>query len=228
MASTHHEAKLDIELREKLGSRPARALRNRGRLPASLQFFGDSEEPLRHFSVEAAAFRAAHRHEAHLFDFEFSEGLRSGVIREIQWDLMGSDIQHIEFKGVVRGQRSDVRVPLSLVGGAVGTVNQVRDMIVVNCLPKNIPDMIEVNLETLALGAQLRPSALDLPEGITLSEDEAKKDDILLVIVEEKAMIEEVVEDDDTLDLSEGVPDDKAGSDGGGEGGSAGESGKET
>lgn len=227
MASTHHEAKLDIELREKLGSRPARALRNRGRLPASLQFFGDSEEPLRHFSVDAVAFYAAHRHEAHLFDFEFAEGLRSGVIREIQWDLMGSDIQHIEFKGVVRGQRSDVRVPLSLIGGAVGTVNQIRDMIVVNCLPKNIPDMIEVDLEALALGAQLRPSGLDLPEGIELSEAEAKKDDILLVIVEEKAMIEEVAEDDDvTLDLSEGVPDDAGGADGG-EGGSGGESGSE-
>jgi large subunit ribosomal protein L25 len=223
MASTHHEAKLEIELREKLGSRPARALRNRGRLPASLQFFGDSEEPLRHFSVESVAFYAAHRHEAHLFDFEFAEGVRSGVIREIQWDLMGSDIQHVEFKGVVRGQRSDVRVPLSLIGGAVGTVNQVRDMIVVNCLPKNIPDMIEVNLEVLLLGAQLRPSQLDLPEGITLSEEEAKKDDVLLVIVEEKAMIEEVEEDeDDTLDLSAGVPDgtgDDAGTDGG-EGGS--------
>jgi len=226
MASTHHEAKLDIEMREKLGSRPARALRNRGRLPASLQFFGSSEEPLRHFSVDAAAFHAAHRHEAHLFDFEFSEGMRSAVIREIQWDLMGSDIQHIEFKGVVRGQRSDVRVPLSLIGGAVGTVNQIRDMVVVNCLPKNIPDVIEVDLETLALGAQLRPSELDLPKGIDLSEAEAKKDEILLVIVEEKAMIEEVAEDDDTLDLSEGVPEDKGG-DSGGEGSSGGESGSE-
>lgn len=208
MSSTHHEANLAIEMRETLGSRSARSLRNAGRLPVSLQFFGDSDEPLRHFSINTAEFLAAHRHEAHLFDFEFSEGLRSAVIREIQWDLMGSHIQHVEFKGVVRGQRSDVRVPLSLIGGAVGTVNQVHDMIVVNCLPKDIPDMIEVNLEILPIGTQLHASDLTLPEGITLSEGEVKRDEVLLVIVEEKAMIEETTdEDEETIDLGEGVPD---------------------
>ena len=211
MSSTHHEAKLEVELREKLGSRTARGLRAAGRLPVTLQFFGHSEEPLRHFSVDAAAFRAAHRHEAHLFDFDFPEGTRSAVIREIQYDLMGSNIQHVEFKGVVRGERSDVRVPLSLIGDAVGTVNQVHSMMMVNCLPKNIPDMIEINLGDLPLGTQFYATDLTLPEGITLSEDEAKKNDVILSIVEEKAMVEAPVEEDDeTLDLGEGVPDPEA------------------
>jgi hypothetical protein len=50
-----------------------------------------------------------------------------------------------------------------------------------------------------------------LPEGITLSEDEAKKNDVILSIVEEKAMVEAPVEEDDeTLDLGEGVPDPEA------------------
>ena len=45
MSTTHHEAKLEVELREKLGSRTARGLRAAGRLPVTLQFFGHSEEP---------------------------------------------------------------------------------------------------------------------------------------------------------------------------------------
>lgn len=189
MSTTHHEAKLACESRATLGSRNARALRREGRLPASLQFEGTGGA-LHHFSIEEAAFQAAHRHEAHLFDLDLEGGVQSAVIREIQYDAFGSTILHVDFKGVIRGQLTDVRVPLSVLGTAAGTLNQAKDAIEVSCLPKDIPDTIEVNVDGMAAGTQLHASQLTLPEGVTLSAEEAKEDEVVINIVEQKAAAE--------------------------------------
>ncbi|MDA0948885.1 MAG: 50S ribosomal protein L25, partial [Planctomycetota bacterium] len=157
MSKSHHEAKFATEARETLGSRSARALRAAGRIPASLQFEG-RDGALCHFSIDEAEFAAARRSEASLFDLEIGGEVKSAVIREIQYDSMGSNVNHVDFKGVIRGQRSDVRVSISVTGTAQGTLNQSMDSVEVNCLPKDIPDAIEVQVGSLEPGTQLHAS----------------------------------------------------------------------
>ena len=120
--------------------------------------------------------------------------MKSAVIREIQFDSMGSVVNHVDFKGVVRGQRSDVRVSISVTGTAQGTLNQSMDSVEVNCLPKDIPDAIEVQVGSLEPGTQLHASDLTLPEGVTLSEAEAARNEAVLTIVEAKAAAPEPAE----------------------------------
>ena len=193
MSKSHHEAKLATEARESLGSRSARALRAAGRIPASLQFEG-RDGALCHFSIEEAAFAAARRQEASLFDLDIAGDVKSAVIREIQYDSMGSVVNHVDFKGVVRGQRSDVRISITVMGTPQGTLNQAMDSVEVNCLPKDIPDGVEVNVGVLEPGTQLHAADLALPEAVTLSESEAARNDTVLTVVEAKAAAAEPAE----------------------------------
>ncbi|MFT7677297.1 MAG: large subunit ribosomal protein L25 [Planctomycetota bacterium] len=156
--------------RDKVGSRSARALRNAGRVPASLQ--ADADHPHIDLSVDEYAFLTARRQHAHLFDLDFDGTSEAAVIRELQWDSMGDRILHVEFKRVVRGVATESEVALNFVGMvAEGVLTHSVTHLAISCIPSLIPDGIEVSVAGLTIGTHVRAKDLVLPEGISLAAD---------------------------------------------------------
>ena len=152
--------------RTKVGTRDAKKLRAAGRIPANLQGDGKSHVD---FSIDASNFLATRRHHTHLYDIDIDGSKEAAVVEELQWDVFGEQILHIEFKRVTRGKKTEAHVAIEFVGKPkVGVLNHITDELQIICLPSEIPDSIEVRVGHLAEGAQLFARDIDLPAGIEL------------------------------------------------------------
>ena len=181
-------ATLQAIVRDKLGSRFARALRLQGRIPASIQ--GEGEKHLE-FSIDQIEFLTARRHHEHLFDIQFVDGKHEiALVRELAWDAFGDTIVHVEFRRVVLGRKTRVEVPLEFIGHPKGGVlNHALTHVTVLALPAQIPDLIEVNVDGLDLEHSLFARDLVLPEGVELVTDPAARVANVTTVREEPAAV---------------------------------------
>ena len=157
---------LKAKKREKVGTRSAKKLRLEGRIPANLQ--GENQDHV-DFSIDMHEFMASRRHHVHLYDLDIDGNVESAVVRELQYDAFGDNIIHVEFKRVVRGQKTDAEVPVEFVGHPKsGVINHVLTTIHISCLPSQIPDAVEVRVDELGEGDSIHASDIQLPEGMDL------------------------------------------------------------
>ncbi|MFT5050248.1 MAG: large subunit ribosomal protein L25 [Chlamydiales bacterium] len=204
---------LKAKLRTALGSRSARKLRREGLIPASIPTDGEHEHV--NVSLDERQFLATRRHHVHLYDIDVEGNVESALVRELQWDSMGDQITHVEFKRVQRGVKTETEVPIEVVGQPKsGTVTLTHSEIRVLVLPSLIPDSIEVRVGEMEAGTHVKASELVLPEGCELAVD---GDLEVLVVAAERIVVEEESGDDE-----DGEPEVIDGKGDGGEGGSEG------
>ena len=158
---------LKASQRERLGSRHSRRLRAAGQLPISVQGEGKANADL---SIDTADFMAARRHHENLFDLEVDGGgTETAVVREIQYDLLGEEIVHVEFRRVVRGVETDKEVDLVFTGQFRGGIlTPTHNTIHIKAIPSKLPDVLEIKVDTLEVEHVLLAKDLPLPEGVSL------------------------------------------------------------
>ena len=99
---------------------------------------------------------------------------QQAVLRDIQRHPASEKIQHIDFLRVSADQEIDVHVPLHFVnedkcvgvkqGG--GTITHNMNEVEVRCLPKDLPEFIEVDVANVNVGESVHLSDLSLPAGV--------------------------------------------------------------
>ena len=157
------------EVRATLGTREARLLRAEGRIPASIQ---GGEGGVICVSIDSRDFWRLRRQHVHLFDLDVNGSVESATVRELQWDSLGDNLNHVEFHRVIRGVKTQVAVSLEFVGHPTGGVlNHLHNEIEVLCLPSLIPDSIEVNVDGFEVGHTISAGSIILPEGFELASD---------------------------------------------------------
>ncbi len=182
--------------RAQLGSRPARALRREGRIPANIQ--ATAEAPHLDISIDEHEFLASRRNHQHLYDIDVDGQTETAIVRELQWDVFGQRIQHVEFRRVVRGVAMESEVELAFVGKPKsGMLNHLVAHITISSVPSKIPDNIEILCAKLDTGDTVRARDLVLPEGVSLAVDE----NLLIATVQE---IQLQLPDEDEAEGSEG------------------------
>jgi large subunit ribosomal protein L25 len=117
------------------------------------------------------------------------------LIREIQRHPFKRQILHVDFQEVVAGQKVTVRVPIMLVGTAVGVrlhggiVDHTMRELTISVDPSNIPNHIDIDITELDLGQSIHVSQIPVPEGAAVL-DEAEA--AVVVIATPRAAIETV------------------------------------
>ncbi|MEO0651409.1 MAG: 50S ribosomal protein L25 [Planctomycetota bacterium] len=159
---------LKAQPRERLGSRHCRRLRAEGRLPISIQGEGKANADL---SIDLAEFLAARRHHESLFDIEVEgSGTETAMVRELQYDSLGEELVHAEFRRVVRGVETEAEVELVFLGNYRGGVMQpLHTTLRVKAIPSKLPDSIEIHKDRLEVEHFLLAKDLALPEGVSLA-----------------------------------------------------------
>jgi len=177
-------ATLKGSVRQKVGSRHARALRAGGKIPACIQGEG---KPHANIAIDEHEFLAARRHHEHLFDIEVEGGAGEvALVQELQWDPFGETIVHVEFRRVVRGQKTEVEVGLEFVGHPKGGVlNHLVTHVTVLALPSQIPDSIEVKVDEMEPGDPIVAKDLRLPEGVELAMEPDTQVAVVVTVREE-------------------------------------------
>lgn len=160
-------ATLTCKKRDKVGSRDARSLRRQGRTVANLQ--SPDGKPHIDFHFSRDEFLATRRQHVHLYDLDIEGELETAVVRELQWDALGDEIFHVEFKRVQRGVETESEVELSFYGQVKeGVLTHNVTHVTILSIPSLIPDSIEVNVEGMLVGTHIKAGDLVLPEGVSL------------------------------------------------------------
>lgn len=179
---------LNVKARNETGKKYNKRLRIAGQVPAVLYGHGEQNVNL---SVTADNVAAMLRHRARVVELKGAVNEKA-LVRDMQWDVYGLEVLHVDFSRVSEHERVVVQVTIDVRGEAPGTkeggvlevlVHQVE----IECEAESIPEKIEVNVKELHLGGEIHAGEVALPSGITMVTD----GDVLLVhCVKPKAMAE--------------------------------------
>jgi len=172
--------KLIAQPRHGTGKGPARRLRRTGKLPAVLYGHGHSEA----IAITPEALVQIRHSEAGentilelLIEGEPPQTCHA-ILREIQIDPVSRAPLHVDLYRVLMDEPITVTVPLEFVHVPEDRLKQAQAIltpllreIAVECLPRDIPEVISVDLAELDIGRALHANALVLPPGVTLVTD---------------------------------------------------------
>ena len=175
--------KLDASVRTDLGKGASRRLRREDKLPGII--YGGEEAPvsitLDHNKVNNSAdFEAFY---SHVLEINLDGKVVEVLVKDMQRHPFKPKITHIDFQRVIAGQDVHTNVPLHFVNEeksaavkAGGIAEHHVTEIEVTCLPKNLPEFIEVDMAGVEIGQTLHLSDLTLPAGVS-SVELAKNDE---------------------------------------------------
>ncbi|MCL4684283.1 50S ribosomal protein L25/general stress protein Ctc [Myxococcota bacterium] len=173
------ETALVVEARERIGKSANRKLRAAGRAPAVLYGRARDSLPL---AVDPRALdkilRASGVNALLDLTVEGHAELKESValVRELQRHPLRGDILHVDFYEVDLARVVTVDVPIHLVGKARGLefggiLEHTLREISLECLPRSIPETIEVDISAMEVGDVIHVRELVLPEGVSLLTD---------------------------------------------------------
>ena len=170
---------IEISERPALGKGSANRCRREGFIPAVAYHKADKplavQIPFKEFTALASKARRSQ-----VFTFKSDSPLLDGkvaIVKEIQQDYLKGRVTHVDFQTLKDDEEITVEVPVKLVGESPGVkvfqgiLTFVTHEVTVRCLPKNIPNAINVDISSLGLGQSIHAEQLVLGEGVTLSDD---------------------------------------------------------
>ncbi len=163
------EVVLKIDLREKIGKEYAKKIRFIGKVPGIL--YGPDLKPL---PIEADAKEIAKiikMGENFIFKAESGNKKFDVLLKDFQRDPVKRNILHFDLYKVSLDRPVKVKVPIVIVGKAIGVekggfLDFAFREIELECLPKFIPENIQVDVSSLDIGDSIKVADLKLPEGI--------------------------------------------------------------
>ncbi len=178
--------------RTNTGKGAARSLRRDGRIPAVI--YGHGRDPL--------ALDLDGRSVSRMLDVIGGETVLidvaidgaapvQAIVREVQRNpVRRTDVIHLDLYAIVAGEPIVVEVPVHLVGTPDGVRNQggVIDLhlhrLTIKCLPKNIPEHVEIDITRLKVGEAIHARELSVPDAEIQHEDDVSIVGVLAARVE--------------------------------------------
>lgn len=167
-------SQLAVEVRETGGKGVARKLRVAGRIPAIL--YGQGKDPLS-LTLEPRVLEKLLKDEGHnaLVDLEGAGvGSRTVLVKSLQRHPVRGNLIHADFFEINATETITVSITLHLVGTPVGVSmdggivdHQLRE-VELDCLPRAIPESIDIDISELELGDTLHVSDLVLPKNVEM------------------------------------------------------------
>jgi large subunit ribosomal protein L25 len=150
------------------GTQAARKLRRQGLIPAVIYGHKQATVPV---ALDGEALVNAIRHGARVVDLKSDAGTERALIQDLQWDHLGKEVLHIDFRRVDVHERVQVPVPLEIRGIAPGVtgggvLDQPMHTLEVECPVSAVPDSIRVNIGELQVGEAIHVRDLVLPPDV--------------------------------------------------------------
>ncbi|PAU53183.1 50S ribosomal protein L25/general stress protein Ctc [Pseudomonas sp. PIC25] len=171
------EFALNAEVRSDLGKGASRRLRRNASLVPAVIYGGDKAP--QSISLLAKDFAKLLENEAafsHVITLNIGNSAETVLIKALQRHPAKSFVLHADFLRVVADHKLTAHVPLHFInqeiavgvkqgGGEIShTINEVE----VSCLPKDLPEFIEVDMAKVELNQIVHLSDLKVPAGVEL------------------------------------------------------------
>jgi large subunit ribosomal protein L25 len=186
---------LDAKVRENFGKSYARKLRQNNHVPAVV-YSSEGENLV--IEVEASELRKAIAASAGLMDLNVSGKKHPVLLKELQTDPVKGTYLHVDFYKVDMNKPIETTVPVVVVNEESrendgGVINRLLWELKISCLPANIPETIELDVQDLKLGDTVLVKDVTAPEGVEILDD---AEEVVLTVTEVKAVAEEAETDE--------------------------------
>jgi len=161
--------------RTEQGSGASRRLRNAGQTPGII--YGGTSAPVPIKLDHNALFHALKKETFHssILDMEIDGKVQQVLLRDFQMHAFKPIVMHIDFQRVDAKQKIHVKVPLHFINAesspavklSSGVISHVMTELDITCLPKDLPEFIEVDLTNMEVGTSIHLSDLKLPQGVS-------------------------------------------------------------
>ena len=192
--------KIAIKANERVvkGTGASRRLRHSGKIPGilygnhkdakSIEF--DNKELLMQFKHEA--FHAS------ILTLEVGGEKESVILRDYQLDPVKNNLLHVDFQRINEKEKLHVKVPFHFINEETapgvklegGIVTHIMTEVDIACLPKDLPQYIEVDLGALNMGESIHLSQIQIAEGIELTPLTHGNDAAVTSITKPKVVVE--------------------------------------
>jgi large subunit ribosomal protein L25 len=193
---------LTAHSREVFGSADSRRQRRNGMIPAVIYGHGEPQGLL----IEAHEFNTKFMKvsESTIINLKVDGDSHDVLIRDYQEDTISGAITHVDFYEIERGKTLRTNVGLQLTGAAVGIreggiLESFVHELEVECLPKDLPEGIDLDIANLELGHSLHVRDIEAPPGVNILNSQ---DQVVCTIAHKRIEVEEVAEE---LEEEEGV-----------------------
>src|ERR1700741_238133 len=175
---------LDAEFREDQGKGASRRLRHLGKVPAI--FYGGRRDAralvLDHQKLSLVMDNE--RFYSTILALKVGDQSQAAVLKDVQRHPYKNQIVHVDFQRVLEDEKIRLPVPLHFRGGTEaigvkeqgGVLSHQRNDVEVTCLPKDLPEFIEVDVSKLAINQVVKLSELKLPAGVEIVDLVAGRD----------------------------------------------------
>lgn len=156
--------------RTDVGKVSTKTLRKEGKVPCVL--YGGSDHV--HFSMYEPDFKLlVYTPNTYKVKLDIDGKIYRAILKDIQYHPVNDSILHADFLAISDDKAVEIGIPVKVVGNSVG-VRQGGKLVVkakklrVRALPSQLPDFIEVNIETLEIGKSIKVGDLEAVAGIAL------------------------------------------------------------
>jgi large subunit ribosomal protein L25 len=194
------QAKLTAQKRTQVGRNAIKKIKASGMVPGVI--YGSAQEPvnLQINGRELLNLLSRASGENILVELEIVDGGEKqnalAMIQEIQHHPLQREIVHVDFHAVSAHETVSAEVPIETVGEAIGVkvngglLEHILRYLEVECLPGDLPQVIQVDVTNLDIGQSLHVRELNLPPGVEATSDAEQT----VVAVVESRVEEEVIE----------------------------------
>ena len=195
--------KIEINAKERKskGTGASRRLRHEGTTPGIL--YGGVKDAIS-LEIDTKELFMQFRHEAFhasILTLNLEGKKESVILRDFQMHPVRNNIQHIDFQRINENEKISVKVPFHFINEETapgvklegGLVSHIMTDIDISCLPKDLPQYIEVDLGELAMGESIHLSEVTVPEGVELTSLTDENDPAITSISKPKVVVEEEI-----------------------------------
>jgi len=175
---------LDAEFRDDQGKGASRRLRRHGKVPAILYGGKRDARALLVDHTRLAKLMDNERFYSTILALKVGSQSQAAVLKDVQRHPYKNQIMHIDFQRVLEDEKIRMQVPLHFKGAAEsvgvktqgGVLSHVRNDVEVTCLPKDLPEFVEVDVSALEINQVIKLSELKLPAGVEIVDLQAGRD----------------------------------------------------
>lgn len=186
------------------GKGASRRLRRAASIPAIIYGGKNAPQPIQ---LDHEKIWLASQHEwfySSILSLDLDGQVQQVLLRDMQRHPFKQIIMHLDFQRVDANQAIRVAVPLHFLNEDKSPAGKAADVVVthelneveVSCLPKDLPEFIEIDLSALTVGDIVHLSELKLPKGVEIPELKlGKEHDVAVVIAKHgKEEVEEATD----------------------------------
>lgn len=166
---------IQCEARQGTGRAANRELRSSGRVPAIV--YGGGRQPEALSLDQNSLFHQMEREAFYtsILTLKVGSETHAVVVKEVQRHPAREDVIHLDFQRIVEDEELTLNVPIHFLNEATargvkeqgGAIEHTMTDVEITCLPKHLPEFVEVDLANVGLNEIVHLSDIAFPEGVT-------------------------------------------------------------